>query len=631
MKRYYCDTIEPVMHFLEGGDATLAQRICLGGLLPQAARFDALDDGELETTFGEMGTTECARYLCTLYLQDLSDYIRGTVTDLFEIVRYGEQLAVAVERFDRIEEALARPANAIEQLMCTLLDRHMEAVQPSIVGFTVPFPGCLTLALRCAAHLRQTHPQVRIAMGGGYPTTELRQMSDPGIFRYIDYLILDDGELPLERILSGGELLHTYTRDGYHAGSEGISHLQRGCPDFDGLPFKRYISLLEFNNPMHRLWSDGVWNKMMLAHGCYWAKCAFCDTSLDYIGRYDCVPATTFVDWMEQVARQTGSTGFHFVDEAAPPQRLRDVALEILHRGLRFTWWTNIRFEPYFTGDLCQLLAASGCIAVAGGLEVASDRLLTTMQKGITIHEAAMAARNLSQAGIMVHTYLMYGFPTQTLQETVDSLEVVRQLFRASWIHSGFWHRYAMTVHSPSGRQPELFGVRRRNDHINPFANNEICFVENRGYHIQQTGESLRMALSAYMRGDGLDRPVHKWFSGKAPSTTHEATLIADVQITPDRARLYNDRARVVWLGLPPERTAEGVAVTDLYGTKELKFKNDEADFLMELLPMASELSDTITFAEAAQLFTQHTHEPFVPFYLSKKWDVLRNYGLLQI
>jgi hypothetical protein len=48
----------------------------------------------------------------------------------------------------------------------------------------------------------------------------------------------------------------------------------------------------------------------------------------------------------------------------------------------------------------------------------------------------------------MVHAYLMYGYPTQTIQETVDSLEMVRQLFKQS-LQSGFWHQFAMTAHSP--------------------------------------------------------------------------------------------------------------------------------------------------------------------------------------
>ena len=325
MRTRYTATIDAVVDFLRGRDPGLAQLICTGEFLPQAGRFEAI--GDLSDLFGTLGTAECAKFLCTLYLQDLSDLIRATVTEHFEIVRYGERLAMAIGSFAEIETILVEPMNPIEERMCELLERKITAERPTIVGFTIPFPGCLLAALRCAQYLKQHYPGIRIAAGGGYPSTELRTMSDRGIFRYIDYLILDDGELPLERILSDGELVRTYTRDGYHEGEGNATHKERGCPDFTGLPFDRYLSLLETTNPMHRLWTDGRWNKMTIAHGCYWAKCAFCDTSLDYIRRYESVPAATFVDWMEEVIRQTGSRSFHFTDEAAPPKLLKEISL----------------------------------------------------------------------------------------------------------------------------------------------------------------------------------------------------------------------------------------------------------------------------------------------------------------
>jgi radical SAM superfamily enzyme YgiQ (UPF0313 family) len=128
-------------------------------------------------------------------------------------------------------------------------------------------------------------------------------------------------------------------------------------------------------NPMHRLWSDGRWNKLTVAHGCYWKKCSFCDVTLDYIGRYDAAAADVLVDRIEAMIAETGQTGFHLVDEAAPPAGLRALAERLLARR-DITWWGNIRFEKTFTPELCQLLARSGCVAVSGGLEVASDRLL---------------------------------------------------------------------------------------------------------------------------------------------------------------------------------------------------------------------------------------------------------------
>ena len=81
------------------------------------------------------------------------------------------------------------------------------------------------------------------------------------------------------------------------------------------------------------------------------------------------------------------------------------------------------------------------------------------MKKGVSVEQVARVTRAFSDAGILVHAYLMYGFPTQTVQDTVDALEYVRQLFAAGCIQSGFFHRFACTVHSPVGKNPEEYGV----------------------------------------------------------------------------------------------------------------------------------------------------------------------------
>lgn len=629
LRKDYVATIDNVIRFLQGGDATIANLICSPEYLPQASRFENM--AEVEENFGTLGGKDCAEYLATLYLQDLSDFIRATVSPEFEVVKYGETLSLAIAEFSTIEQELQKPRNAIENIMCELLRGHIERTSPRAVGIAVPFPGNLLGALRIGQYIKSNYPDVKVIMGGGYPTTELRTMSDREIFRYVDYIVLDDGELPLERILSGGELIHTYTSEGYSEGEGRISHRERGCPDFDGLPHSLYFSLTEVTNPMHRLWSDGRWNKMMLAHGCYWAKCAFCDTTLDYIGCYDALSASEIADYMEQVASQTGSRGFHFVDEAAPPKLLKELSLELLRRGDRFSWWTNIRFEKSYTGDLCALLARAGCVAVSGGLEVASDRLLEMIGKGTTIEQATLAMRNFYYSGIMVHTYLMYGLPTETLQETIDAAEVVRQMFRAELIGSAFWHRYAMTVHSRSGVEPEAFGVRRKDRLPNPFANNEVPFAENRGYSLDMVGDALNLSLANWLVGSGLERPVHKWFASKVPATTVIPSLITDHLIKPDSCRIYNDKARIVWVGGTPELTEEGVLIHTPSTTKEIKLAEEEAEFLYAVMEQVGDLEEIYTFEQIRTLWEENFEKPFIEFYSSKKWDIARKLGLLQI
>ena len=188
------------------------------------------------------------------------------------------------------------------------------------------------------------------------------------------------------------------------------------------------------------------------------------------------------------------------------------MAEEILRRQLQLTWWGNIRFEKTFTPDLCELLAESGCIAMSGGLEVASDRLLTLMQKGLTVAQVARVTQGFARAGVLVHAYLMYGFPTQTVQDTVDSLEYVRQLFENGCIHSGFFHRFTCTVHSPVGMNPSAYGVSLMPLAAGGFAQNDVGFIDSTGTDHDLLGRGLKKAIYNYMHGVGLEEDVRSWF-----------------------------------------------------------------------------------------------------------------------
>lgn len=517
---FYIRTIDPVMRFLGGKDATLAQRFCELTFWPESKRLPS--DEDLEWGFGLIGNYDRATHLCTLFLKDLCDFINSTIDPHFELIRYAESLCLRLPEFRPLQNELQKPHTLIDTLMLDIFSQRMALCKPDLVGFSVPFPGNLYSALRCAQWIRQNFPQLKIVMGGGYVNTELRSLTDPALFDFIDYLVFDDGELPLLRIMDGGELIRTLYRD--DAGSiirvnfdskENIPFAESGTPSYEGLLQNNYINMIELTNPMHALWSNGKWNKLMLAHGCYWGKCAFCDGALDYVKRFDQAPVELIVDRMEAVIAQTGQTGFHFVDEAAPPALLRKLAEEIIRRKLTVSYWTNVRFEKSYTPELCYLLAQSGCIAISGGLEVASPRILKMINKGITVESASESMRNFTEAGIMTHAYLMYGFPTETARETIDSLEVVRNLFANGWIQSAFWHRYAMTIHSPSGICPESVGAKHVDQPLAPFANNEIPFTTSQEIDLDFYGKGLNLATYNYMQGAGYDIPVKKWFNSK--------------------------------------------------------------------------------------------------------------------
>jgi radical SAM superfamily enzyme YgiQ (UPF0313 family) len=303
-------------------------------------------------------------------------------------------------------------------------------------------------------------------------------------------------------------------------------HENLPAPSYVDLPFEKYVSFLDVVNPMHRMWTDKRWNKLTVSHGCYWKQCSFCDVSLDYIGNYQNTTAEKLVDKIEKIIKDTGLTGFHFVDEAAPPKMLRALSLELLKRNLSITWWTNIRFEKTFTSELCELMAKAGCVAVTGGLEVASDRLLAKMKKGVDIAQVARVTHNFSNAGVFVHAYLMYGFPTETEQETIDSLEVVRQLFEKNCIQSAFWHLFTATAHSPIGLNPEEFGIEITGPVFEGFAQNDLIHLDPQGADHEKYTNGLNAALNSYLNKSGFEKQLSSWFDFPVVSTTHPKDLI---------------------------------------------------------------------------------------------------------
>lgn len=654
LKEAYLQPLDEVILFLQGKNETFARQICMPNFLPQASRFDQLDD--LDWAFGAMGMQDKAKHLATLYLEDLSDFIVEGIDDNFGFSRYAERLGQSANSFDELYEQLQQEPTYIDTISLDILDARLVEMQPKLVCFSVPFPGNLYSAFRCAKHIKNQHPTIKIAMGGGFPNTELRSITDTRVFEFFDYITLDDGELPIELLVSNVLNPSSENPDyGLHKRTFLIQDAQvvynnrsirndykqadLGTPDYSDLLLKEYISVIEIANPMHSLWSDGRWLKLTMAHGCYWGKCTFCDISLDYIKLYEPVAANILVDRMQLLIKKTGETGFHFVDEAAPPALMKALALEILKRKLTVSWWTNIRFEKNFTKDLCFLLKESGCIAVSGGLEVASDRLLKLIDKGVTVSQVAQVTRNFTDAGIMVHSYLMYGYPTQTIQETVDSLEMVRQLFELGVIQSGFWHQFALTAHSPIGLNPTEYGITPTYKDIS-FANNDIDFVDSTGIDHSKFSFGLRKSLFNYMHGIGFELPLKEWFEFKIPKTQIKPDFISKCLATqPD----FNIKpsAKILWLGTIPivteiTKTKRGnswallqCTFHDKTETFTISLDKNEGLWLIKMIPKLSPYRDNLlSFSVLKTDFEAH-FENFELFWFSKPMQELKAKGLL--
>lgn len=652
LRQHYIDVIDPTILFLQGRNLTLADKIAKRGYLPEASRFSQLDD--LHWAFGSMGIQDKAKHLATLYLEDLADFIKECVDEHFGFSRYAERIGRSAHSFDELYQTLQLPLTYVDGIHHECLINHIKTHSPQLVAITVPFPGNLFSAFRAAAWIRQEFPRIKIALGGGYVNTELRTLTDKRVFEYFHFISLDDGEAPIFSLLefiegkrTKEELKRIFIQNddslqyyNYH-GCTDFKQGEIGTPDYSDLLLEKYISVIEIANPMHRLWSDGRWNKLTMAHGCYWGKCTFCDITLPYISEYEPLTASIICDKMQKVAAQTNNYSFHFVDEAAPPALMRALALEIIQRKLQVSWWANIRFEKSFSRDLCILLKESGCIAVSGGLEVASNRLLNLIQKGVTVEQVAKVTQHFTQAGIMVHAYLMYGFPSQTEQETIDSLEMIRQMFQTGILQSGFWHQFALTAHSPINKNPEKYGIKIPYPELGSFANNDIEHIDLNGVKHEKFSQGLTKSLFNYMQHICLDSPLQDWFEFKVPKTCIDENFIISI-LNENKIIYQSPNARVVFIGAIPsyeiiiqskkgrQRELMQLSFETKTNTIKIQIERFQGEWLMDILTLlVKQNTSRMTFTQLQKNYEERGLEDFDLFWFNKPMNLIHTAGLL--
>jgi hypothetical protein len=269
--------------------------------------------------------------------------------------------------------------------------------------------------------------------------------------------------------------------------------------------------------------------------------------------------------------------------------------------------------------------------------------LLALIEKGVTVSQVAQVTRNFTEAGIMVHAYLMYGFPTQTAQETVDSLEMVRQMFEMGILQSGFWHQFAMTAHSPVGMMPEKFGVKKETETIGSFANNDIVHIDKTGADHDSFSYGLKKSLLNYMHGIGFELPLKDWFDFKIPRTKIAPNYIENA-LTEDVVYSLKPTAKIVYLGGLPTvsyatkikkgKTIESATLL-FYDKKEtfsLQISKAQSDWLVSILPQLMPSNEKIlTFKDLQTDYEAAGLDDFEMFWYNKPFSVLTDFGLLAL
>lgn len=534
----------------------------------------------METFLSELAhepTVDDVHFLCSYALADLADYITAVFDPGFSLIRYAESVAAEKRPFTEIETALDSPV--MKEFYEQVLNFFFPSVEPvetknkknpapDLFLISIPFAGTFVPALYTARFIREKFSEAKIAIGGGYVNTEMREWTEPALGKYVDYISYDRGygsyvEL-LEKLNAENadtESSKIYKLLQFVKSDNKIKIIQpqwqnpqmekleaeitrTTFPDYSDIDFTRYTRVCDDKNPMHRMWSDGAWIKAYLAHGCYWHRCAFCDTKLDYVCGYKIVDVEALYENLLATARQKKVYGVHFVDEALPPVAVLRFALCNARHGNPLYFWGNVRFEKAWTKDLAALLSACGFGGVSAGIEVATGQGLKNINKGTDIQSIVNACAAFKEAGILVHAYMIYGFWYDTPQTIIDSMETLRQFYAAGLLDSSFWHQFMLTRYSP--KYDEL----------------KSTFTPEK---YEKFGPSLDAALNSWMHGEKLEMKVQKWFNFPVPAPTIPKDFVEKcIEKYEVESEKSSEREKVYWVASIPVITESGKNSTTL-------------------------------------------------------------------
>lgn len=634
-KSEYFETIEPVVSFLKDKNLSHASKIMSLNNLPKWK----MSETAMPRDFVNTDDFEYSRYIVSLYLEDIFLFYKAVCPE-YDLSKYGESLALSPPVFDNIYRSVIQNADMISKLISEQLSKN-DFTNFDIIALTVPFPGTLLGALKTARWFKKNYPDKIIVLGGGYINTELRSLKEPKIFEFVDFICLDDGEMPFIKVheyfnkkIEKKDLVRTfYIEDGkviFSGNSDVESAFKRGTPDYSGFNMDDYIPVIETLNPMMRLWSERNTLKLRLARGCYWHKCAFCDTTLPYIKDFQPEEIKNIIQDIKLMTVQTGLSTFHFTDEAIPPALAVKLSIELIREKIEITWWGNIRFDKAFTEDVCKLLYTAGCIAVVGGMESGCDSTLKNMNKGVSVEDAVRTMYNFKSNSILVHAYMIYGFPGETISDLMDSAEILRQLFKEGLLDSAYWHRFALTMHSEIFKYSGKFNISVPNKELNPFANNDVNYIDNSGSGIDDMGNGLKKAVYNFMLGIELDKDIRSWFDLSLPKPKIKKGFVR--KILDSNSYGINTDKRILWLGKEAHVRKKIIEIYGISGKIEYELPKDIADWLCNLINQSSIFtSDGVKIQEAIASFPKHSSLGFSDFVNNEIWDDLFDAGLIII
>ncbi|MCF6156367.1 MAG: B12-binding domain-containing radical SAM protein [Candidatus Brocadia sp.] len=373
---------------------------------------------------------------------------------------------IDVESFEEIAKFISREEN---NFLLRFFQKQIEDLLTSkkylLAGISINDSSQLVPALTMTRWIKVHRPEIHITIGGNLLSRCIDGLRNlPDFFRnFADSVVIFEGEKPLLKLIqtikNGKKLANVPNLifldcekvvQTEMCQPEEINRLP--TPDFDGLKLDKYFA------PFLIL-------PILSSRGCYWGKCTFCDHSYIYREGFQQRDAEQVANDLRTLNIKYGTRYFSFSDEALSPSASRLISAKIIESKLDVSLLAQVRLETAFSDEICSLMSQAGIKMLFIGLESASLRIQKKIRKGINFDLAPTILKRFYEAGIMVHLFVIFGFPEETVEDSEETIDFI--LKNKDYVFSVGASTFAIGRHSPISQNPSKYGVTIRS-HFSP-------------------------------------------------------------------------------------------------------------------------------------------------------------------
>jgi len=295
--------------------------------------------------------------------------------------------------------------------------------QPEFVGVSITATSQIIPGLTLCKLIKETSPDTHITVGGSIFTRlvdNLRRCDR--LFQVTDDFIVFEGETALLELVNQLEGRKDFSKvpnliwrnnDRIIVNQPFYSEnlADHPAPNYDGFPLGKYLA------PQTVL-------PVQFSRGCYYKDCAFCALTLDHQNFRQKDPLKV-VDELEALSKKYDTPYFFFTDECLALSPTKRLCKELISRELGLQWTAELRFEKNLSRELLGAMREAGCQKIVFGLETYNARLMDFMKKGITQESVRRICSDCVDLGIAVHCYVIVGFPTETEEESLETMNFI--------------------------------------------------------------------------------------------------------------------------------------------------------------------------------------------------------------